>query len=101
MHRLRWLLPALVLALTLAWPAAAHADAPFGPTGPIATDADAAHSVLAADVDGDGDLDAGARRFHGSRLPVAWIGETGRRVTTINERALVLRWGGNVKTERT
>lgn len=46
------------------------------------------------------------RRFHISRLPavegklwesgvpVAWIRETGRRITTINERTLVLRWPG-------
>jgi len=29
-----------------------------------------------------------------SGLPVAWIGETGRRVTGINERLLVRRWPG-------
>lgn len=46
------------------------------------------------------------RRFHSKRLPalkhkpwasgapVAWIAETGRRITQINERALVLRWPG-------
>lgn len=46
------------------------------------------------------------RRFHRKRLPiikhrlwaggapVAWIAETGRRVTKINERALVRRWPG-------
>ena len=31
-----------------------------------------------------------------SGLPVAWIGETGRRVTGINERVLVGRWPGVV-----
>ena len=29
-----------------------------------------------------------------SGLPVAWIGETGRRVTSIGERVLVHRWPG-------
>jgi hypothetical protein len=29
-----------------------------------------------------------------SGAPVAWIAETGRRSTTINERSLVCRWPG-------
>ena len=35
----------------------------------------------------------------GSGLPVAWIEETGRRLTDIAERALVLRWsrGGSLR----
>ena len=51
-------------------------------------------------------LPEGRRRFPESRLPtirnilwesglpVAWIGETGRRITSINERVLVRRWPG-------
>lgn len=34
------------------------------------------------------------RRLWQSRIPVAWIGETGRRLTDIAERALVCRWAG-------
>lgn len=34
------------------------------------------------------------RRLWQSGVPVAWIGETGRRLTDIAERALVCRWAG-------
>ncbi|MCB9160090.1 MAG: hypothetical protein H6644_09560 [Caldilineaceae bacterium] len=60
----RWIPPAsqrlaVVAALVftaawLAWPGTARADAPFGVEAPIATNADDALSVHAADVDGDG-----------------------------------------------
>ena len=39
-------------------------------------------------------LPALRRRLWASGAPVAWIAETGRRITTINERALVRRWPG-------
>ena len=35
-----------------------------------------------------------ARQLKASGVPVAWIAQTGRRVTSISERALVLRWPG-------
>lgn len=37
---------------------------------------------------------AAERRLWQSGVPVAWIGETGRRLTDIAERALVCRWAG-------
>lgn len=39
-------------------------------------------------------LPALKRRLWASAAPVAWIAETGRHITTINERALVRRWPG-------
>ncbi|MCA9153015.1 MAG: VCBS repeat-containing protein, partial [Planctomycetales bacterium] len=68
---------ALALAIViawLAWPATARADAPFGAKAPIATDAVNAVSVYAADVDGDGDLDALSASFLDDTI--AWYENT-------------------------
>ncbi|MCB0073851.1 MAG: VCBS repeat-containing protein [Caldilineaceae bacterium] len=80
----RWIPPAsqrlaVVAALVftaawLAWPSTARADAPFGAEAPIATNAVGALSVHAADVDGDGDMDAlSASR---SNHTIAWYENT-------------------------
>lgn len=34
-----------------------------------------------------------------SGLPIAWIGETGRSITTIKERVVICRWEGMIKNE--
>lgn len=44
-------------------------------------------------------LPAVAARLQASGVPVAWIAETGRRITNINERALVLRWPGGIRPQ--
>ncbi|MCD4751231.1 MAG: hypothetical protein K8R59_17815, partial [Thermoanaerobaculales bacterium] len=37
-------------------------------------------------------VEALRRRLWASEMPVAWIAETGRRISRVNERALVCRW---------
>ena len=77
--------PVLIAMASLCPPVGA-VDVPFGPQQVISTAADGAHSVFAADVDGDGDTDV----LSASALDdkIAWYENDGDSPPSFTERII-------------